>query len=124
MKRLILTTAAVAAVLSGTAIPQATAGTPEQPASARADFSDCGYVVTTDAVRLRTGPGTRYAALGLLHRGDAVYATQARRGWYRVRLMFDSGSASGTRKSSGLREGTTGWVVKRALRASVCTQLD
>ncbi|UFQ99821.1 SH3 domain-containing protein [Streptomyces sp. Go40/10] len=89
----------------------------------RADFSWCGYEVT-DAVRLRTGPGTGYTALGLLHRGDAVYPSKARHGWYRVRLAYDSGSHFGTRKSSGLREGTTGWVVKRALRASVCTQID
>ncbi|MEU6594417.1 SH3 domain-containing protein [Streptomyces sp. NPDC046881] len=125
MTRLILTAAVAAVLSSAVAIPQASAGTPEQPptASARADFSKCGYEVT-DAVRLRTGPGTRYTALGLLHRGDAVYASQARGGWYRVRLAYDSGSESGTRKSSGLREGTTGWVVRRALRASVCTQLD
>ncbi|GGW13579.1 hypothetical protein GCM10018980_70410 [Streptomyces capoamus] len=76
-------------------------------------------------MRLRTGPGTRYTALGLLHRGDAVYASQTRGRWYRVRLVYDSGSASGTRKSSGMCEGTMGgWVVKRALRASVCAQLD
>ncbi|MEU6594352.1 hypothetical protein ABZ923_34985 [Streptomyces sp. NPDC046881] len=115
MKRLIL--AAVAAVLSSTAVavPQASASTLEQlpTAFARADFSECGYQVTT-----------RYTALGLLHRGDSVYASQARGGWYRIRLAYDSGSASGTRPSSGLREGTTGWVVKRALRPSVCTQLD
>ncbi|GGW16373.1 hypothetical protein GCM10018980_18780 [Streptomyces capoamus] len=111
-------TAAVAAVLSSAvAVPQASAGTPEQPptVSVQADFNSCGYEVT-DAIRLRTGLGTRYTALGLLHRGVAVYASQARGGWYRVRLAYDSGSASGTRKSSGLREGTTGWVVKRALR--------
>ncbi|WP_030348880.1 SH3 domain-containing protein [Streptomyces sp. NRRL S-1022] len=99
MKRLILVAVAVAVavavVLSGTvvAVPQASASPLEQPPTtlARADFSECGYEVI-DTVRLRTGPGTRYTALGLLHRGDAVYASQTRGGWYRVRLAYDSGS--------------------------------
>ncbi|MET8566152.1 SH3 domain-containing protein [Streptomyces flaveolus] len=121
-------TAAVAAVLSGAvAVPQASAGAPGQqppPAMARADFSKCGYVVREDAVRLRTGPGSRYTVLGLLHQGDAVYALQARRGWYKVRLAYDSGSNSGTRKSSGLTADTTGWVANRYLRRSVCMRTD
>ncbi|GHA51583.1 MULTISPECIES: SH3 domain-containing protein [Streptomyces] len=127
MKRLILIAALAAALSSAIAIPQASAGAPQQqssPAMARTDFNECGYVVREDAVRLRTGPGTRYTVLGLLHEGDAVYAVQARHGWYKVRLAYDSGSHYGTRKSSGLKADTKGWTAKRYLRRSVCTRLD
>ncbi|GAB1340867.1 hypothetical protein ACE1SV_74570 [Streptomyces sp. E-15] len=122
MTRLIIPAAAALALLCGTA--PAVAGIAERPASARASLSDCGYRVATEGVRLRTGPGTRYTALGQLHRDDTVYAVKSRHGWYRVRLAYDSGSRSGTRASSGLREGTTGWVVRRAVRAHVCTRID
>ncbi|MFB0620783.1 SH3 domain-containing protein [Streptomyces sp. AGS-58] len=104
----------------------ATAGPVERPhtAEARAPFGKCGYQVTTDGVRLRTGPGSRYPALGQLHRGDMVDATQARSGWYKVRLAYDSGSDFGMHKTSGLREGTTGWMAKRYARPDVCMQTD
>ncbi|MFF8732770.1 SH3 domain-containing protein [Streptomyces sp. NPDC015171] len=126
MKRLFLTAAVAVAIPCAVAVPHASAGTPEQPPAtmARAGFSECGYQVTADGVRLRTGPSTRAAALGLLHRGDTVYATQARGGWYKVRLAYDSGSEFGTRKSSGLAEGTAGWLAKRYVHPNVCTQIN
>ncbi|GGW13106.1 hypothetical protein GCM10018980_76220 [Streptomyces capoamus] len=69
------------------------------------------------------GPGAG-TVLGLLHRGDTVYADQARGSWWRVRLAYDSGSDSGTRKTSGLRAGTAGWMAKRYAPAHTRMQID
>ncbi|MEU0255764.1 hypothetical protein ABZ299_25475 [Streptomyces sp. NPDC006184] len=79
--------------------------------------------MTGDGVRLHTKPGAG-TVLGLLHRGDTVYADQARGGWWRVRLAYDSGSDFGTRITSGLPAGTTGWMAKRYARAHTCMQTD
>ncbi|MEU8470145.1 hypothetical protein AB0F30_19865 [Streptomyces sp. NPDC029006] len=117
MRRLLLI--AAAAVLAGTAcLPQASASAMADPR-----FSPCGYQVTADGVRLRTGPATG-TVLGLLIRGDTVYADKARGSWWRVRLAYDSGSDSGTRKTTGLRANTTGWMAKRYARAHTCIQID
>lgn len=109
-------------VLAATGAVQISAAA--SPAAAHADFSRCGYSVTTDGARLRSGPGSTSTVLGLLREGDSVSADQANGHRYRVTLQWDSGSQYGTRKSDGLREGTTGWVAKKFLRADTCMQLD
>ncbi|GAA3140286.1 hypothetical protein [Streptomyces echinatus] len=117
IRRLILTTAAIV-LASAACLPQASATVTAGP-----HFNSCGYQVTGDGVRLRTGPGNG-TVRGLLHRGDTVYADKAHGDWWRVRLAYDSGSASGTRKTTGLRAGTAGWMAKRYARAHTCMQTD
>ncbi|MFF3516998.1 SH3 domain-containing protein [Streptomyces sp. NPDC002573] len=112
------------AVVAGAACPAPAVASTVSASGVRADCSRCGYEVTADGVRLRTGPGARYGVLGLLRRGEPVYADRSRDGWFRVSLAYGSGSDFGTRKTSGLKESTTGWVASKYLRANVCTQLD
>lgn len=115
MRKIILTAAATAALLTGTAAPALAA--PEAPGRPTAgDFNRCGYEVSADRVHLRSGPGTRYTSLGLLHRHDAVSVDRASGDWYRVTLSFDS--------AGGTRALTTGWIHKRYLTPSTCMQLD
>ncbi|WP_199546331.1 SH3 domain-containing protein [Streptomyces sp. N35] len=84
----------------------------------------CGYSVTTDGARLRTGPGSGYTTLGLLRKGDPVSGAQRRRDWDKVGLQGGSGARLGNRRSNGLKEGTTGWISKRLLQADTCMQLN
>lgn len=84
-------------------------------AVAAQQFNSCGYAPTT-VVRLRTGPSTKYATIGLLHPDDSVSAIKAEKGWYKVSVDFKS--------KSGLKAGRTGWVAKANLEPNVCMQLD
>lgn len=66
-----------------------------------------------NGLRFRSGPGTRYAAYGLLYRGDHMRVLEeVRRGsagyWFKVRLT--------RRSATGLRSGRTGWVYAPYLR--------
>lgn len=61
------------------------------------------------------------------HRGprkNSVSADRATGDRYRVTLQWNSRSQHSTRKSNGLRKGTTGRVAKKLLRADTCTHLD
>lgn len=113
--RLALTAAAAAAALT---IPAAgTASAAPVPATvqtlAATSFNSCGYVVNTNGVRFRTGPGTSYSAKGLLYKGDWGYVTASSGSWYKMWL--------GQRSISGLAAGTTGWVYKSYLSPEPCT---
>ncbi|MGW2055889.1 SH3 domain-containing protein [Streptomyces sp. NPDC001840] len=116
--RTITTAALLAAILVPPAVIEPAHAT---PIGARqvvtADFNSCGYEVKAKAVKLRTRPGARHKAVGVLYRGDAVYATKSKGSWYRVETHF-------RRTKSGLPIGTRGWVGKKHLQESVCMQLD
>ncbi|GGW13118.1 hypothetical protein GCM10018980_76450 [Streptomyces capoamus] len=111
--------------MAATALFVSTAWVPHASASAASGprFSPCGYQVTGDGVRLHTKPGIG-TVLGLLHRGDTVYADKACGSWWRGRLAYDSGSDFGTRETSGLPAGSVGWMAKRYTRAHICLQID
>ncbi|WP_128643276.1 SH3 domain-containing protein [Streptomyces sp. SS] len=120
MHRLMISGAAVAALLAGAASP-AIATTPATPSTtapvrAVAELNSCGYDVAGSNVNLRSGAGTRHASLGHLTRGDLVDVDRKSGGWYRVTLS--------ERSRSGIRAGTVGWVAERYLKPSVCTRLD
>lgn len=87
------------------------------PSTQVAGVSRCGYEVTANALRLRSGPGTGYAVLGLLSRNSLVGADRARGGWYRVTVRIRSGR-------DGLPAGATGWASAAYLRELSCTHLD
>jgi uncharacterized protein YraI len=78
--------------------------------------------VTAETLRLRSGPGDRYVALGLLHRHDSVNVDRRRGVWSHVELSLDSGT--GTGRGGGLKAGKKGWVASRYLKRAVCMQLD
>lgn len=114
--RKLITYTLTAAALTVPALSTPAAEALPAPGSAVAqDFNSCGYYPKS-ALRLRTGPGTKYTALGMLYPGDSVSADKAKRGWYRVSLGF--------RSKSGMKAGTTGWVAKSGLKPHVCMQLD
>ncbi|MEU4498112.1 SH3 domain-containing protein [Streptomyces sp. NPDC023998] len=110
----IAVTAAVSPVLLATS-PATAASAPVASTGATQYFNSCGYTPKT-VVRLRTGPGTKYATIGLLHPDDSVSAMKAQRGWYKISVDFKS--------ASGLKAGTTGWVATANLKPNVCTQID
>ncbi|MFB7341145.1 SH3 domain-containing protein [Streptomyces hydrogenans] len=114
MRKIILIAVATAALLTGTAAPALAAPGLARPTAG--EFNRCGYEVTTDGVHLRSGPGTRYASLGLLRHYDAMSVDRASGDWYHVTLSADS--------AGGTRALTTGWVHKRYLTPSTCMQLD
>ncbi|MET9676430.1 SH3 domain-containing protein [Streptomyces sp. NPDC006482] len=118
MHRLMISGAAVAALLAGAAPALATTATPSTTAPVRAvaELNSCGYDVAGSNVNLRSGAGTRHASLGHLTRGDLVDVDRKSGGWYRVTLS--------ERSRSGIRAGTVGWVAERYLKPSVCMQLD
>ena len=62
--------------------PQSSPGTTTTTAP-----SVAGYYVTTDALNMRSGPGTEYEVLGVLEAGKAVEVLGAEGGWYRISLM-------------------------------------
>lgn len=85
--------------------------------------------ITGNAVNLRSGPGTSYARLSYLYKGDQVTITGQSGSWYAVNFSGTSGyvygsyvsvSASGgsssaeesTASSTALRRGSTGTAVK------------
>lgn len=115
-------------MLAGALVGLVLAGAGEVPAAASAStaaaVSRCGYAVTVDGLRLRTGPGAGYAVMGQLVKGDPVAADREQSGWYRVTLQAQSGSNYGTVRSRGLSEGTSGWVAARFLRELPCMHLD
>ncbi|MFB7031030.1 MULTISPECIES: SH3 domain-containing protein [unclassified Streptomyces] len=117
MRRLLMCSVAVAALLAGSApaLVVAEAATPVRTAAA-ADFNQCGYDVNGRGVHLRSGPATRYVSLGLLHRGDHVSVDRKQGGWYRVTVS--------DRSQAGIPAETVGWVSERYLKPSVCMQLD
>ncbi|MCX4826182.1 SH3 domain-containing protein [Streptomyces sp. NBC_01142] len=117
MRKLISYALAVAALAlpalptrAAQALPSATAAT-----AMAQDFNSCGYYPKS-ALRLRTGPGTKYTTLGVLYPADLVSVDKAKGGWYRVSLQ--------DRSKSGLKAGSTGWVAKSGLKPHVCMQLD
>ena len=56
-------------------------------AFAQTFYSASGYAYTTDAVNVRSGPGTSYSVLGYYNRGDLVTITgTVSNGWTQVRL--------------------------------------
>lgn len=105
---LVASTLALPAVWAAQAVPPAAA-----TAALVQDFNSCGYYPKS-ALRLHSGPGTKYKALGMLYPDDSVSADKAKGGWYRVSLDFKS--------KSGLKAGTTGWVAKSGLKPHVCMQ--
>lgn len=112
--RMMITAAATAAVLLSGAAPVLAA--PATAPAAAAQLNSCGYDVNGHHVHLRSGPGTRYASLGHLSRGDLIDVDRKTGGWYRVTVS--------ERTRSGIKAGTTGWVSERYLKPSVCMQLD
>lgn len=46
-------------------------------------------VVSGEYVNIRSGPGTTYEVLGILHRGDAVYVTTINNGWAKITSPVD-----------------------------------
>ncbi|MGA5873991.1 SH3 domain-containing protein [Streptomyces cinereoruber] len=115
MRRLLMCSVAVAALLASSGAALAVTET-ATPARAAADFNSCGYDVNGRGVHLRSGPATRYASLGLLHRGDHVSVDRKQGGWYRVTVS--------DRSQAGVPAETIGWVSERYLKPSVCMQLD
>ncbi|NUK50085.1 SH3 domain-containing protein [Streptomyces lunaelactis] len=113
-----LTSIAIAAAVAASLPAAGTAAAASAPTASTVvvkGFNSCGYAPTT-AIRLRTGPSTKYATIGLLHPDDSVSAIKAEKGWYKVSVDFKS--------KSGLKAGRTGWVAKANLEPNVCMQLD
>ncbi|MDH2392196.1 SH3 domain-containing protein [Streptomyces sp. HNM0663] len=114
--RKLITYALTVAALTVPAVSTPAAQALPAPATTLAqDFNSCGYYPKS-ALRLRTGPGTKYTTLGLLYPDDSVSADKAKGGWYRVSVDFKS--------KSGMKAGTTGWVAKSGLKPHTCMQLD
>ncbi|WP_129292193.1 SH3 domain-containing protein [Streptomyces lydicus] len=108
MKRTLITTAAGAFVLSLVG-PVGVAHASAPPATrARAEACSTWYS-GIDGLHLRTGPGTRYASVGLLYYADAGTKVGASKHWVKLRLKY--------RSEGGLPTGTTGWVSKRYVTA-------
>lgn len=87
------------------------------PSASAVGSSACRYhitpatsTVTASGVNFRTGPGTGYAAKGLLYKGDTFVAScgvlkgpvEHRQAWIYAKLLH--------RSKSGLAAGTWGWV--------------
>ncbi|MFD8940250.1 hypothetical protein ACFV0R_34210 [Streptomyces sp. NPDC059578] len=107
MRRMMVTTAAMAAVVCGAGPVPAAVGAP-----AAARFHQCGYEVENGPLHLRSGPGTRYASLGLLRENDWLHADRARGRWWHVELSAAS--------RGGLPVSADGWVARRHLRKAIC----
>ena len=115
--RLVAVTVAAGLALSGALAFGAETASATSPAPALVShvpgFSGVG-TPTVNGLRLRSGPGTRYAAYGLLFRGDRMTITQVVQAgslgtwWFHVRLT--------KRSATGLRSGHTGWVYAPYLR--------
>lgn len=78
-----------------------------------AAFAATGSTITGDMVNFRTGPGTDYARIGYLNRGDAVTVTGASGGWTQVTHNGKSGYVysqyvSGGSSYANLRVGSRG----------------
>lgn len=113
-KRLVALTMAGGLALSGALAFGVETASAAGPAAPRLSHTSCygALTPTVGGLRLRTGPGTGYAALGLLYRGDRMTVIQhlgvpaeVRRGssyWCHVKLT--------RRSASGLRSGRTGYV--------------
>ncbi|MFC1435377.1 SH3 domain-containing protein [Streptacidiphilus sp. N1-3] len=74
-------------------------------ASARTStYVDCDKYQSTTTLRVRTGPGTGYATIGQLGKGNTVDIIDSNSSgtWDRIRLL--------TKSTYGLRAGTVGWV--------------
>lgn len=105
-----------ATTVLGLAVPASAVAAPTAaPAAVAKRFNPCGYYATT-TLMLRTGPGTKYTAIGQLTTHDAVSAFKASGAWYKVSLQSDT--------ANGLKGGTEGWVAKKHLKAAQCMQLD
>lgn len=87
---------------------------PTAAPTAAAAWNSCGYYPSTN-LKLRTGPSSRHAAIGLLTPKDSVQILQERAGFYQVELAGDS--------ETGLKWGTKGWVSKH-LTPHVCMNLS
>ncbi|MEV0449755.1 SH3 domain-containing protein [Streptomyces sp. NPDC050600] len=111
MRRLIISGAAAFALWGGAAAPVLAT-----TAASTAHLNSCGYDVNGANVRLRSGPNTGAASLGLLNRGDQVTVDRETRDWCHVELD--------ARSKSGIKAGTAGWVSKRYMKPSVCMQVD
>jgi uncharacterized protein YgiM (DUF1202 family) len=61
------------------------------------------WTYPTTNTKFRAGPGTNYAALGLLHKGDGleVKCKAKKAGWMRVYVL------------NGPQDGRTGWVASK-----------
>ncbi|MEH0572897.1 MULTISPECIES: SH3 domain-containing protein [Streptomyces] len=61
------------------------------------------WTYPTTNTKLRSGPGTGYAALGLLHEGDGVEVKckAKKAGWMRIYVL------------NGPQDGRTGWVASK-----------
>jgi uncharacterized protein YgiM (DUF1202 family) len=85
--------------------------------SAQAYTCTSSYVVTANAVNLRTGPSTSYASKGHLYKNDYVWKIKATTAtWWKVELDGKS--------KTGLKDGTRGYVAKKYLAAGGCFTLD
>jgi hypothetical protein len=74
----------------------------------------CGLHATTDALRLRTAPGTDTGTvLGLLDTADRMTSDARSGDWVHVTLSGRSGR--------GIADRTTGWVAARYLVEEPCT---
>ncbi|MBB1252534.1 SH3 domain-containing protein [Streptomyces sp. OF3] len=87
---------------------------PALSASASDEFNRCGYH-PKGATHLRTGPGKKYASIGMLYPDDDLHADKKKNGWYRVQVSGKS--------QSGLKANTRGWVAKSQLKRHICTIL-
>ncbi|MEU8623156.1 SH3 domain-containing protein [Streptomyces sp. NPDC048623] len=115
MRLKIMTSSAAVAALLAVGVAAPALAQPPTATPAAVPTNPCGFDITT-TVHLRSGPGSRYASLGLLRQGDDVDLTGEKGGWYRVTLA--------DRSHSGIKNGTAGWVSKQYIRPSVCTSID
>ncbi|MFI6288496.1 hypothetical protein ACIBCM_27745 [Streptomyces sp. NPDC051018] len=65
---------------------------------------------------MRNKPSPNGVALGLLSPRDWVRATKKSGHWYKV--------TTNTKTTSGLKEGTSGWVRSRHLKPETCMQIN
>lgn len=70
----------------GSTMETSSAPPPPAPPPAPLSMPPSRTVVTGSTVNLRQGPGTIYAVLGRVHRGDTLVVVGEAEDWYRVYL--------------------------------------
>ncbi|MEU6346521.1 SH3 domain-containing protein [Streptomyces sp. NPDC046977] len=107
------TLAAASALLVGAGIALApTASAAVGSSACTVNIRDQDVWPYTDGLRLRTGPGTTYSALGLLYQKDRLTARCTKGSWYYV--------STDTKTRTGLKAGTYGWVSAAYLDTQTC----
>ena len=108
LRRTIASAAVGTAALVALAVPgTANAATPGLTATAHtaaASYVDCDEYWSTTVVKVRTGPGTGYTAIGQLGKHNTVdwVGENSSGSWTKVRLL--------QRSTYGLPKSTVGWV--------------